>query len=81
MDLRDNEILPSPIPQSLPALKLETVGEFLPFKQVPVNSPSKTGPTASNIQVKDVFGNVMFTEGCWKAPKMEMIHYVAITDI
>jgi hypothetical protein len=75
-------ILLSPVPQNVPAMKLQTVEEFLRFKRAPVNSPfPETGSTSGNIQVKDVFGNLMFTEGGWKAPKMEMIYSAAITDI
>jgi hypothetical protein len=31
--------------------------------------------------VEDIFGNLIFTEGGRKAPKIEMIHSAAIMDI
>jgi hypothetical protein len=75
-------ILLPPAPQNVPAMKLEIVEEFMCFKPVPVASPfPQTGSTSGNIQVKDVFGNPMFTEGGWKAPKMDMIYSAAIRDI
>jgi hypothetical protein len=76
-------ILLSPAPQNVPAMKLETVDEFLRFKRMSVNSPLTTTYRSSttNNQVKDVFGDPIFTEGGWKAPKNEMIYAAAIANL
>jgi hypothetical protein len=71
-----------PPPPNVPAMKLETVEEFLRFKRTPVNTPFfETGCSTSNKRVTDVFGVPMRTEGGWKAPKMEMIFSAAISDL
>jgi hypothetical protein len=65
--------------RNVPAMRLETVEEFLRFKRKPKNlSLLKTG---SLEHVKDVFGKSMTTEGGWKAPKNEWIYSAAISDL
>jgi hypothetical protein len=65
--------------RNVPAMRLETVEEFLRFKRKPKNlSLFKTG---SREHVKDTFGSPITTDGGWKAPKNEWIYSAAISDL
>jgi hypothetical protein len=65
--------------RNVPAMRLETVGEFLRFKCKTKNlSLFKTG---SLEHVKDVFEIPITTEGGWKAPKNVWIYSASISDL
>jgi hypothetical protein len=60
-------------------MRLETIEEFLRFKQKTKNlSLLKTGSCA---HVKDTFGTAITMDGGWKAPKNKWIYSATISDL
>ena len=69
----------TPTPPYAPSMRVETVEEFLRFKRQAKNMPLTTFDGSGTI--KDIRGEIITTEGHWKAPRQAGIYSAAVSAI